>query len=72
MSGVFRLCVTVCALALAGPIDNLVLDAVPTDSVSLPELLRSLPQLPTSTIFTILEIDLTGVARCFASLVIIF
>ena len=60
MSGVFGRRVAVCALALAGPIDNLVLDAVPTGSLSLPEL-RRLPQL-TSSIFTILVIDLTDVA----------
>ena len=60
MCGVFRCRVAVCALALAGPIDNLVLDAVPTGSLSLPEL-RRLPQL-TSSIFTILVIDLTDVA----------
>ena len=60
MGGVSRPRVAVRALALAGPIDNLVLGAVPADSVSLPEL-RRLPQLA-STIFTILVIDLTGVA----------
>ena len=60
MGGVSRPCVAVRALALAGPIDNLVLGTVPADSVSLPEL-RRLPPLP-STIFTILVIDLTDVA----------
>ena len=73
MSGVFRSCVTVRALALAGPIDNLVLHAVP-----LPEL-RRLPQLTSTTssnntIFTstTLEIDLTCVAGGFSRFVIIF
>ena len=70
MGGVFRRRVAVRALALAGPIDSLVLGAVPAGSVSLPEL-RRLPQI-TSTIFTILVVELTDVAGCFARLVIIF
>ena len=70
MGGVFRPCVAVCALALTSSIDNHVLDAMPADSVSLPELRRLLKL--TSTVVTIPEIDLTDVTRCFNRLVIIF